>query len=139
MDPRSRRNILLGAVVATVLTVAVLVTIGQDNVSLWLVGFPAGVAVGIASHEYAPAIRDGLFAGGLGAFIVSLLITLEGFYRSVMWGMGLDSWVSFGGAAKGLWGLVVIGPAIAIECCVAAAVVHEIRVRRGTWANGRTD
>lgn len=136
MDPRSKRNILVGAAVVVAVAVAILLTIGQDNLLIWLVGVPAGIVLGAISHEYAPTIRDGLFAGGLGAFLVALLITAEGFYRSYAWGFGLDSWVSFGGAAKGVWGLVVLGPAITFECLVAAAVVHEMRLRRGVWSNG---
>lgn len=135
MDPRSKRNILVGAGTVAAVTVAILLTIGQDNLFIWLAGVPAGVVVGAISHEYAPTIRDGLYAGGLGAFLVSLLITAEGFYRSYAWGFGFDSWVSFGGAAKGVWGLVVLGPAIAFECLIAAAVVHEMRVRRGVWSD----
>jgi hypothetical protein len=134
MDPRSKRNILVGAGVVVALVVGLLLTIGQDNIYLWLAGIPAGIVVGAISHEYAPTIRDGLFAGGLGAILVALLITAEGFYRSYMWGLGFDSWVSFGGAAKGVWGLIAIGPAIAFECVLVAAVVHEMRVRRGVWS-----
>lgn len=139
MDPRSRRSVLLGAAVVVAVSLAILLTIGQDNVYVWLVGVPAGVAVGVVAHDYAPVIRDALTAGALGTFVVALLVTLEGFYRSVVWGMGLDSWVSFGGAAKGLWALVVIGPAIVGECILVAGVVHEIRLRRRARAAGKVE
>lgn len=135
MDPRSKRNVLVGAAAVVVVSLAVLLTIGQRNVFIWLAGVPAGVAVGLVAHEYAPVVRDGLYAGSLGTLVVALLVTAEGFYRSVSWGFGLDSWVSFGGAAKGLWSLVAIGPAIVCECLLVAAVVHEIRVRRGAWVD----
>lgn len=136
MDPRSRRNILLGAGVIVAVTLSILLTIGYDNIYVWLVGVPGGLAVGLVAHEYAPVIRDGLYAGGLGVTVLATIVTVEGFYRSVTLEWGLDSWLSFSGAAKGLLGLVVIGPGIVIECLVVAAVVHEIRIRRGAWVEG---
>lgn len=130
MEPRNRRNVAAGALTVALVAVAVLLTIGQDNLVVWLLGVPAGVVVGALSHEYAPVVRDAMAAGVFGSATVGLLITAHGFYQSLTMGFGLDSWVSFGGAAKGLWALVVVGPAIAVECVLAAAVVHEIRIRR---------
>jgi len=109
--------------------VTAVATVGDVARPLLLGGVPGGLVLGAFADDYAPVLKQGLFATAAGVAVTAVAVGAYGTALSISLGYGADSLLAFTFTAPALVAFVVLVPVLALEGAVAAVVANEVRVR----------
>lgn len=128
-----RRAVAVGVGAGLVLVAVAVAVLGVDRPELALVsGVFGGVPVGLRAGRYDPAMRDGLYAGGVGAVAVAVAGTVYAVNQSLSAGYGIDSGLTLLLSAPSQLGALLGGPVVAVQAALAAVCVQELRIQFGS-------
>lgn len=109
--------------------VTAVATVGDVARPLLVGGVPGGLLLGVLADDYAPVLKQGLFATAAGVLTTAVVVGAHGTALSLSRGFGADSLLSFVFTAPALVAFVVLVPVLALQGAVAAVVANEVRLR----------